>query len=300
MKIKILFYLILLISSICKGQNSVTTNEVIKTSDNKFGVKSKSGKILIDTIYDGIAKFYNLGRKTLPPNNNRYNNPVEFYLVIKETEKAVFDKDGKIVFDFAACSQLELDDHTSTVVKIVTEENNRLRSYLYGFDGNQIFEESFENIGYINNSDLIALIAEDGQNDEFYLYNPFKKKKLGPFSRFNIFNIDSSPPIGMEKEDFKNYYNLNIITVRQNFKDKYKWGLIDMQGNEILPIAYKYFQVIDKVFKSRVIDSASQPAGIEFSFYSCLFDNPHKILLIDNNMEQYTYDNDTKVITKVK
>jgi len=285
----------------CTSQNTVTTNEIVKTSGNKLGVKSKSGKMLIDTIYDGISNFYNLGRKTFPPNNNRYEDPVEFYLVRKELSQfAVFDKDGNKVFDFADCFQIEVDAHTRTVVKIVRQEDNILRSYLYGFDGKQIFETSFENIGYINDSDLIALIVEDGQNDEFYLYNPFTKNKMGPYSHFNVYNKDSSPPMGMEKVDFKNYNSLNVISVRQNAGNKYKWGFIDMKGNEIFPVEYKYFRVIEEGVVTRFIDRASKPEGVEFLFYSYLFNDRSKMILFDENMGKYICDNELNTIMKEK
>jgi hypothetical protein len=298
---KILLLLFAIMPFACTGQNSVRTNEIFKTSKNKFGVKSKSGRVLIDTIYDGISNFYNLGRKTLPPNNKRYEAPVEFYLVRNGLgQSAVFDKDGMQVFHFTDCYRIEVDAHTKTVVKIVMLEDNRMLSYLYGFDGKLIFETSFENIGYINDSDLIALIVEDGQNDEFYLYNPFTRNKLGPFSHFNIYNQDSSPPFGMEKEDFTKYTTLNIIAVRQNFGSKYKWGFVDMKGKEMLPMNYKSFRVADQDFKKQFTDRASRPEGVEFLFYAYSIDDPGKMLLFDEKMEQYIYNYNSMTILKKK
>lgn len=301
MTIRILFGLMLIINFACNAQNSITTNKIVKAKNNKFGVKSESGTLLIDTIYGGISFLYNGGRKTLPPNNKATNRPIEYYVVGNElNQTAIFDKNGKKIFDFVECFQLEVDEHTKTIVAINKLKDNQLRSTLYEFGGKQIFDTTFENIGYINNSDLIALIVEDGQNDEFYLYNPFTKVKLGPYSHFNIYNEDSSPPLGMEKEDFNKYSSLNLITVRQNLGNEYIWGLIDMKGNELLPVEYTYFRVIGEDMKKNFIDRASKPEGVDFLFYAYLFNDKSKLLFFDKKMEKYICENESRTIVKEK
>ena len=64
------------------------------------------------------------------------------------------------------------------------------------------FDTSFEPITFINDSDLIVA---DGAHDEYYLYSPFTKDKIGPFDHFYIYNEDSSGPIGMELQEFEKY-----------------------------------------------------------------------------------------------
>lgn len=283
-----------------KSQNSVTTNQIFQTSNGKFGIKSKSGELLLDSIYAGIYFFYNGGRKILPPKDKPSKELVEYYIVVNDRqEPGVFDKNGKQIFEFTPCFQIEIDHHTKTIVKIVKQEDNSLRSYLYGFDNQLLFDYSFENIGYINDSDLIALIVEDGQNDEFYLYNPFTKLKLGPFSHFNIFNKDSEPPLGMKGEDFEKYKSLNFITVRQDRDSKYIWGIVNMQGKELLPIEYKSFAYIDATTKERIIEKAnSKPEHVEFIFYSYFFKNNLNMMLFDKDLNRYRYDPESRTISK--
>jgi len=284
----------------CSAQHSVTTNQIITTSDKKFGVVSKSGELLIDSIYSSISLFYNGGRKTLPPNNTIPAKVVELYLVRNdENQLAVFDKNGLKTFDFTNCFQIEVDEHTKTLVKIIKQGNNQLRSFLYDFDGQSVFEESFEYIAYIIDSDLIALIAEDGQNEEYYLYNPFTKKRLGPYTHFNIFNRDSNPLMGMEKEEFSPYTSLNVITVRHNSGSDYKWGMIDLKGNEILPIEYKYFRVPEENLKKRFINRATRPDGVEFLFYSYPIGDGN-MLLFDEKLDRYEFNNESMTIVKAK
>ncbi|MBK8702583.1 MAG: hypothetical protein IPN33_02515 [Saprospiraceae bacterium] len=294
---RIYIFLMILMAYGGNAQNSVLKNKVITTTGKKMGVVSQSGDILIDTIYSGVSPFFNKGRKTLPPTNKISKEVVEMYLVSNDNQYAVFDKDGLKLFGFEECFQVEVDEHTKTIVKILKQDDNQLRSYLYGFDGKLIFDTSFENVGYINNSDLIALIAEDGQNDEFYLYNPFTKVKLGPYSHFNIYNEDSSPPLGMDEKDFEKYTSLNVITVRQDSSSKYIWGMIDMQGNELHPLVYKHFRVIDKDLRERFIDRSSRPEGVEFLFYAHLFSGG-SMLLFDEKMEKYIYEHESMTIVK--
>ncbi|MBK7223206.1 MAG: hypothetical protein IPH94_18420 [Saprospiraceae bacterium] len=179
----LIFYLFTLALS-CGSQNSVHTNKIINATGNKFGVISKSGKLLIDSIYHNIYVLHDKARKILPPREEGPTSGykfIEYYLVRNDKkELAVFDHNGKIIFDFVECYALEIDESTQTIVKIMKEKNNDLSSYLYNFNNQQLFEESFEDIGFVNNSDLIALIKQDGYKDEYYLYNTKSKAKIGP------------------------------------------------------------------------------------------------------------------------
>jgi hypothetical protein len=279
----------------CQGQNSVVTNEIITTSNNQMGVVSTSGKLLIDTIYSSVSLFYNSGRKSLPPGSKVSKEVVELYLVRNDSRQlAVFDKDGRQVLGFEDCFQIEVDEHTQTAVKIIKQEDNRLRSYLYGFDNQLIFEESFENVGYINHSDLIALIVDDGANSEYYLYNPFTKNKLGPYSHFNIYNKGSSPPLGMKEEEFEKFKTLNVITVRQDSGSDYIWAMIDMQGNEILPLEYSSISLFTEEKKKhpffRLVENPDQ---VEFVLTSTIRNEKGlRTFFYDKHLTRYEIIND--------
>ena len=172
MKVSVYLFLMTLLALGCQAQNSVKSNEIFSTKENLFGVKSKEGKLLIDPIYEWIRVVLDHERLTLPPIGNRQGaKELEYYLARNASnQKAIFNQDGDLLFGFVDCQGLIIDQHTQTVV--VTKEiqaNTRPRSYLYQVNGDPIFDDSFENIAYINNSDLIVLIAEDGPNDELYL-----------------------------------------------------------------------------------------------------------------------------------
>ena len=266
-----------------------------------MGVVSPSGKLLIDTMYQWITLFRDGGRKQLPPNERISNEVVEFYSVRNEEGQwAIFDPNGSKLFGFVDCEQLEIDERTQTIVKVVRQEDYQRFSYLYNFDGELMFPTPFEWVGYIRNSDLIALIAQDGSNEEYYLYNVATKAKLGPYSHFNIFNEQRSPLLGMEEEEFEQYKQLNIITVRQDTLNDYIWGVIDMRGNEVYPLAYKYFRVIEPDMRKRFIEPAEKPNEVEFLFYSARFGETGQVILFDKNMDRYLLDSVMKKIVKLE
>lgn len=290
--------LMILLSMSCKAQHSVTTNQIVQTNDFYFGVASENGVLLIDTIYRQVSVIHNTGRQTLPPSETwRTPTPWEYYLVRNaDNQKAIFDSNGKMVFDFIDCLQLQLDIHTKTVVKTDMLENHRMRSSLYTFDGELLFDTTFENIGYINNSDLIALIAEDGANEEYYLFNPFTNKQLGPYTHFNIYNQDSAPTLGMKEQDFDDYKTLNLITVRITKDNDYIWGVVDMEGNEVLPINYRYIRIIGNDIRERFIGRAEKPDDVKFLFYAYNTNDRNTMLLFDKNMTAYEYDHESRKI----
>ena len=301
MTIRIILFLLTSIVTGCYSQNSVQTNQIIRSSTEKIGVISNTGKLLIDTIYLSIGVPYGLGHKVLPPKeeNFKYDSPIEYYLVLdSERKSAIFDKNGEKVFGFVDCSKLEIDDHTKTIVKIIQEPDNTLRNYLYGFDGNLIFEQSFENVGYINQSDLIALIAEDGSKKEYYLYNIKTKNKLGPYTHFNIYNKDASPPLGMDKIKFEKYTKLNIITIRQKIGNKDVWGAIDLNGQELLPTQYQ--GIVPIPWKETLLENPRMPSIVNFYFYAYPLDDYKKMFLFDNEMKIYEYNDSGNKIRKVE
>lgn len=263
------FLLVLLVFG-CNTQNSVTTNKIVTTKDNLYGVKSKEGKLLIDSIYEEIRIVHDFEKLILPPIESRQGlEQQEYYLVSNSgNQKALFNKDGSLVFNFQDCSGIIVDQHTKTIVTTSERSSKKqARSYLYNMNGELLLDASYENIAFISHSDLIALIAEEGPNDEFYLYNPFEKKKLGPYDHFNVYNEDSSPPLGMEESEFEKYKRLGIINVRKEVNNDYIWGIIDAKGNEILPLEYKNLRIFTNQDKNHLaFKNAIKPEGVEFIF----------------------------------
>lgn len=299
-----LIFAFLFLALSCGSQNSVHTNKIFNAAGNKFGVMSKSGKLLIDSIYHNIYVLHDKARKILPPREGGPTSGykfIEYYLVRNDKkELAVFDHNGKIIFDFVECYALEIDESTQTIVKIMKEKNNELRSYLYNFNNQQLFEESFEDIGFVNNSNLIALIKEDGYKDEYYLYNTKSKVKIGPFNHMNFYTKDSSPPLGMAEEQYAKYKNLNVIFIRQKNESENVWGVVNMEGKELLPIKYKKITIIDDDTYKAVIEKATKPENVIFYFYTYSLDESSKLLLLDREMNFYKYDQATKTIHKLK
>ncbi|MCB0475988.1 MAG: WG repeat-containing protein [Flavobacteriaceae bacterium] len=285
------FLFLTLVVLSCNTQHSVITNEIIKTNDYLFGVTSQNGNLLIDSIYGEIRVLYDNARQTLPPTTKRQPpEPLEYYVVSNTSgQKAIFDSNGKLIFDFIDCFEIQFDQHTQTVVTTTKLNDNRMRSSLFNLRGQMLFDTTFEHIYFINDSDLIALIVEEGSNDEFYLYNPFTKQKLGPFNHFNIFNGDSSPLLGMNQLEFEKYKALNLITVRTTIDYDYRWGIIDMKGNEVLPVEYDYFRIIDNEMKTRYIEKAEKPDDVDFIFYSRHYADKSTVLFLDFQINIYVF-----------
>jgi hypothetical protein len=293
MQIRIYLFLITLSAFGCNAQNSVTTNEIFRTKDNLFGVKSKAGKLLIDSVFEEIRLIYPNEKKMLPPKENSMGlKPPEYYLVSNSTsQKALFDKNGDLVFDFTDCEGMIVDEYTQTVV--VTKqvpEHTQARSLLYSIDGALLMDTTYEHIAFIKHTDLIALVVEEGPKTEIYLYNPFEQKKLGPFDHFNIYNEESNLPMGMEASDFEKYRKLNVITVRREVDNDYIWGMVDAKGNEILPLSYKGIKILSSSDKSHpAFKRAIKPEGVDLIFKSALVSNPSVAIYFDSDLVQYEF-----------
>lgn len=246
---RILLFIATLFAFSCNAQNSITANEVIVTKDGLFGVISKNGKLLIDSVYSEIKVLPGFEQILLPPRESRQmTSRPAYYLVINSNgQKALFDQNGELIVDFITCKY----------------------------------------IAFITHSDLFALIVADSPNEEFYLYNPKTKKKLGPFDHFNIFNEDMST-FGFTASEAERLQKLNIITVRRKVENDYLWGMIDAKGNEILPLAYRNFATMTESDKRHpVYKKASKPEGVEFIFRATHISNPSTIIYFDSNFDQY-------------
>ena len=282
--------LTLLVSSGCNGQNSTSTNQIVKSQNHLFGVISKNGELLIDTIYGRINIIDESSKLVLPVTNKTVPPEITDYYLITDTvnKKAIFDSNGNIIFDFIDCNSLQFDTETKSVVLIQIELNNQLRSYLYDLDGQLVFKENFESIAFIKGSNMIALIVEDGVKDEYYIYNKNKGNRIGPFDHFNIYNGSSNPPIGMKQDEFKKFKNLNVVAVRKMVDNDYLWGIYDLNGNEILPIEFKNLRLLSESDKNHIVfKRAKKPEGAEFLFIGSHVSNPSVAIYFDSNFAKY-------------
>jgi hypothetical protein len=239
----------------------------------------------------------------LPPSEKFSRELIEFYVVRNDNKLAVFDKNGLNLFGFEECYEVEIDEHTKTVVKILKDSLNFQRSYVYDFNKRLLFNESFEGIGYVTHSDLIALIKEDGARDIFYLYNPFTKLKLGPFSHFNVYNEDTGSPLGVSDTAFNKYRSLNFIAVRKTVGNDYLWGVVDLKGKELLPVEYRSFRALTPDMQENFVNrSKIKPEGIDFWFYGYFSSDrsENRLFLFDSKLNTYVYDGDLRSITLVK
>ena len=149
-------------------------------------------------------------------------------------------------------------------------------------------DTSFKYIAFIEHSDLIALVVEEGAKTEIYLYNPFEQKKLGPFDHFNIYNEGSNLPMGMEASDFEKYKKLNVLTVRREENNDYIWGMVDAKGNEILPLSYKGIQILSASDKNHpAFKKAIKPEGVDLIFKAVQVSNPSVAIYFDSDLVQY-------------
>lgn len=287
MKLLINLLVIILMAFGAHAQNAISTNEIFKTEDNLFGVKSQNGKVLIDAIYKEIRIAKTFEKLVLPPVEGRPElSPLGYYLV-KSTnqQKALFDSNGKLIFAFTDCSNLVFDQHTQTVVKAT-----QAGSYLYNIKGELLTESPYKKIAFINHSDLIVLIAAEGSNKEFYLYNPFERKKIGPFDHFNVYNAASPTPWGIEPTAFDNYKKLNIIAVRREVDNDYLWGVIDIEGHEVLPMEYRNLKLFSKSQQEHpAYKQATKPEGVEFLFRGAHLSKPSTSIYFDRKWTKYEF-----------
>ena len=87
----------------------------------------------------------------------------------------------------------------------------------------------------------------------------------------------------MTDEYFDKYRDLNVITVRRKSDSEYIWGMIDMEGNEILPLEYssiKLFTEEDK--KHPFYRFVEKPENVDFIMSSTI--------MIEQNMKTFYYD----------
>ena len=277
------------------AQQAVLTHQIIQSADHRMGVVDASGHILIDTIYPLVALFPNGGRKVMPDSPKIPLEPASLYRVRNEAGQwGVFGANGQQIVPFGEADQVEVDVHTRTYVRVIEQEDHRFRSFLYDFDHNLLFEESFESIGYVLHADLIALIVADGQHTEAYLYNPFTRVKRGPYSHFNIYNAASPPHLGMDEQDFATFRALNVITVRQDAGSTYLWGMLDLQGNMIAPVQYTSLALFTEDYRNHpALRRAKKPDGVELLLYANLREGTtSRTFFFDRDFQRYELIND--------
>jgi len=179
--ILIVLFAILNLSSF--AQNSVITNEIFKTKEYKYGVKTSNGDTIIQPIYRSINICYNNRAIYSTLSSQSISKPkikkLEYYIV-KDTmnKKAIFDSNGKVFIDFIQAYLILLEENSQTIIVGKRLENDKLKYFLHDFKMKQLDKLDYKEISYINNSNLMVLVFEDGSKEEKYLFNSLTKKKI--------------------------------------------------------------------------------------------------------------------------
>lgn len=284
----------------CGVTNTMATNEIVPTADYKFGVKSASGKILIDTIYKLIVQLPNYSKLTLPVYEDAPEEPSDKYYLVRndKAQVGIFDVDGRQVFDFVDGRELVLDEYTKTVVVIEKPNNGPEVSSLYTMDGKRLLDDKFQNIGYIKGGKLVVLV-EKGRGDKIlYLFNTAENTKSGPYDHLNVYNQQFRFPGGMEEPNLEKYKELNLITVRKRKENDYIWGAVDLEGKELLPMQFKrlgLFTTKDK--KHPFYRNAIIPDGLDLLLIARPTSGPINSIFFDGNLVQYKAEKEGDVMT---
>ncbi len=177
------------------------------SNGGKYGYIDKNGKVVIDNVYDDASYFEN-----------------GLAVVRKGGNYGCINKDGKTIIPFEY-SAIYSDEEKINCVNFETDEN-----VYYDFDGNiiknsesvepkQIFDE--KDFAYIGNYDGIIVLSENLvsviKDGEAYLYNVNGKM--------------------ISEKAYQTIHNYgDTIVFELNDKD----GIMDKNGNEIVPAKYDY------------------------------------------------------------
>lgn len=271
----------------CNSQNSILTNKVFRSDDQKVGVKSKSGKILIDPEYKMIRPIYSDDRMTYNGIKNSVRKPLEYYLATMENDfKGIIDSNGKEVFGFRKCFDLQIDERTKTIIVVDKLPDHKKVYLLFDFKNKQLDNIQYQNIGYIENSDLIILVKV--KRKEVYLLNINNNIKSGPYEHFIVWDENYDPTLGRKDVKFTKLKKPLGIGVR----NKGIWGMIDQDGNEILPMKYSSMKIFSEEQKSHpFFKRVTMPEDVNIVL-STISEEKRKQTFYDENMIEYEIVNE--------
>jgi hypothetical protein len=115
--------------------------------------------------------------------------------------------------------------------------------YLIDESGKTLTTKKYEGIG-----DFATQLGMGQQS--MAIYNRVMCKYNG---KIRWINIDGEEVIACQydaaKSDFRNYVQDGIVAVAKKINDKYKWGVIDINGQTVLPLIYDRLDVLNQSIK---------------------------------------------------
>ncbi|MCD8413576.1 WG repeat-containing protein [Tenacibaculum finnmarkense genomovar ulcerans] len=227
-------------------------NEIITSKNNKFGLLSNNGDVLIDFLYSKIKSSFN-----------------KFYVIMHNKKKGVFSKKGKQVLPIKYKDILPI----STTKILVLDEK---KWYIYNINKpNKFSETTLDSKTKVSYSNIFPYYHYKGIGDELIQNIYFTIEKDSKYGVINN-NIDivispkheNSPILNYKKffsfghSDKQVLYTINgilmdemnrvnccteselltnsIICLKNN-----KYGVVDMFSNILIPFEYSYIENID-------------------------------------------------------
>jgi hypothetical protein len=283
---RLIFLFALFAVANCSAQqpdNIILSNQIFHAPDGKLGVKNAKGDIIIPALYTRMYPYDNLQNPSFSNQQRKPSVfPLPYYIVgANDSMQGVFDQYGKKVFDFIRCYNLQIDPKTNSVVVIQKYKDNREKSQLYSMNGQCRDTTLYKQIGFMAESDFVIL---ERQKREVYLFHSKTGKKLGPYEHFNYwdeyFNYRMNP--GKKDPHIKGPIG---FTVR--LKDV--WGLLDTEGNEILPMNYESLWLFtDEERKQPMYINTEKPQGVDIIAYGTTLD--HQRVFFDTKFKTYLLD----------
>lgn len=279
---KIALFWFIFFSTSCIAQHSVLTNKIFSAADDLKGVKSKKDNILIPPLYKEIININSNNKKTYEGIQNTPPYLLEYYLVINNSGlRGIFDANGKIIIEFDNFSDFQLDDKTNTIVAN-RQVRGRAMSTLYNMKGENIDTTYYNQIGYIVDTDLIVL--EKQKKKEVYLYHSKRKLKLGPFDHFVVW-VDNQN-VTKSKNDLQK--NKSSMPIRIAVRNQDLWGLINMNGETILPQKYSSLRLFsDEDAEHPFFKLAKKPVDVNFVLIAHVREEKLRTFYYDSNMAAY-------------
>ena len=260
----LLLLIVLFLLNTCKSQQAT----IYRGDNDKFGLMSSSGKMILDTQFLRITPYYDLEKGIYEAPGNRIpKGPFPYFIVKNAAEElAIADLSGKIIFDFIEARNLEIDTASNTVAAVHRLPTHGTVSKLYTLDGKLVDTTGYKNIGYFDDNELIIL---QESRDTIYLFNVDNNQKYGPFDHFNW------------------WPDVQWMSVRHDDK----WGLIEVSGEELIPIIYSSIRRVTPEYLAHPYHRlAEKPEGVKFIFTAVYEDeSSRKTVIFDENLKAYQY-----------
>jgi hypothetical protein len=188
---------------------------------NKRGVIDYTENTIIPSVYDKIEGF-NKG-----------------YQVTQKEKYGMCDATGKIALPIQY-DRMSLLFYKGKVIYCVSQSK---RYCLIDESGKALTTKRYEAIG-----DFVTQLGMGQQS--MAIYNRVMCKYNGKIGWMNIHGEEViACQYDAAKSDFRNYVQDGIVAVAKKVNDKYKWGVIDINGQIVLPLIYDRLEVFSETIK---------------------------------------------------